>query len=157
MYVLIRALVWSSVFIGVVLVYIPAQLVSPIGLDRTLSGPLQIFGSCLGFFGAAIAVWSIASFVRMGRGTPAPFDPPRKLVTRGPYRYVRNPMYIGAGMALLGAALMYESWMIGGYVAFLLIILHSFVRFYEEPKLRRSFGSDYVGYCDKVHRWLPLL
>jgi protein-S-isoprenylcysteine O-methyltransferase Ste14 len=156
MSVLFRALVWSSLFIAFVLVYIPAQLVSPIGLDRTLSGPLQIFGSSLGFFGASLAVWSIASLVRLGRGTPAPFDPPRKLVTRGPYRYVRNPMYIGAGIALLGAAITYESWMIAGYVAFLFIIIHFFVIFYEEPRLRRSFGSDYVEYCEKVHRWNPL-
>ena len=58
--------------------------------------------------GTAMALWCVFAFVFIGKGTPAPFDPPRKLVVRGPYRFVRNPMYIGAGMTLAGAALHYQ-------------------------------------------------
>jgi protein-S-isoprenylcysteine O-methyltransferase Ste14 len=152
MFVLFRALVWSSLFIGVVLLYVPSRLVSVIGLDRTLSTPLLIIGVIMGLLGAFVAAWSIGSFVKLGSGTPAPFDPPVQLVTRGPYRFARNPMYVGAGLALLGAALVYQSWIIAGYVGFLFVITHSFVLFYEEPTLRRLFGVDYLDYCARVRR-----
>jgi hypothetical protein len=90
-----------------------------------------------------------------GRGTPAPFDPPRKLVIAGPYRFVRNPMYIGAAVALAGAALFYASWWLMAYVAAFLAILHVFVLTYEEPTLRATFGVDYATYTARVHRWIP--
>ena len=63
----------------------------------------------VGAIGAILALWCIATFIMIGRGTPAPFDPPRHLVVVGPYRLVRNPMYIGAALALAGAVLFYES------------------------------------------------
>ncbi len=155
MFVLIRALVWSSLFLGVILLYIPSQLVSGIGLNRTLTTPLEITGVVVGTLGAAIALWSIGTFVAIGRGTPAPFDPPRRLVTKGPYRFVRNPMYFGAGFALVGAALVYRSWAIASYVAVLFVVTHCFVVFYEEPTLRRLFGSNYAEYCTRASRWVP--
>ena len=105
--------------------------------------------------GAAIAVWCVLTFVFIGRGTPAPFDPPRRLVVRGPYGIVRNPMYVGAGLALAGAALFYESVALLGYAGLLGFITHAFVVRYEEPTLRRTFGTDYEGYCKHVGRWWP--
>src|SRR6478672_2681861 len=69
------------------------------------SGAPQVAGMIMVTIGTAIALWCVFTFVFIGKGTPAPFDPPRKLVIRGPYRFVRNPMYIGAGMTLAGAAL----------------------------------------------------
>lgn len=150
-----RALIWSALFIGVMLLYIPARLSSRVGLSRAVTTPFEIAGLILGTIGALIALWSIASFVTIGKGTPAPFDPPRRLVTRGPYRYVRNPMYIGAGMMVVGAAAVYHSWILIGYVAALFVITHLFVMFYEEPTLRRLFGDDYVAYCSEVRRWWP--
>src|SRR5438094_4771461 len=75
------------------------------------------------------------------KGTPAPFDPPRKLVIRGPYRFVRNPMYIGAGMTLAGAALFYESISIFIYAGLFFLITHLFVVLYEQPTLRRTLGD----------------
>ena len=152
-----RAVVWSALFIGFVLLYVPAQLTSRVGLSRSVSTPFEIAGLMIGTIGALIALWSIASFVTIGKGTPAPFDPPRRLVTRGPYRYVRNPMYIGAGMMVVGAAAVYHSWILIGYVAGLFVITHLFVMFYEEPTLRRLFDGDYVAYCGQVRRWWPQL
>jgi len=93
----------------------------------------------------------------VGKGTPAPFDPPRRLVVRGPYRFVRNPMYIGAALALAGAALFYGSWPLLGYMGLFLLITHLFVRLYEEPVLRRLFGTEYEEYCRVVRRWRPSL
>ncbi len=105
--------------------------------------------------GAAVALWCILTFVVVGKGTPAPFDPPRQLVMRGPYRLVRNPMYLGAGLALCGAAIFYRSPALLGYVLALAVITHAFVVWYEEPTLRRLFGTDYEAYRSRVRRWLP--
>jgi protein-S-isoprenylcysteine O-methyltransferase Ste14 len=118
-------------------------------------GALQVAGMIIGVIGGVIALWCIATFVVIGRGTPAPFDPPRRLVVAGPYRWVRNPMYIGAGLALAGAALFYESWALFGYCTAFLIVMHLFVVIYEEPTLRTSFASDYAAYTERVRRWLP--
>ncbi|HLY41376.1 MAG TPA: isoprenylcysteine carboxylmethyltransferase family protein [Terracidiphilus sp.] len=87
----------------------------------------------------------------------APFDPPRRLVIRGPYRFVRNPMYMGAGLVLAGAALFYGSLGLLAYGAIFLAAAHCVVVFYEEPVLTRSFGPDYAAYCVKVRRWIPHL
>jgi protein-S-isoprenylcysteine O-methyltransferase Ste14 len=68
---------------------------------------------------------------------------------------VRNPMYIGAGLGLAGAAISYESISIAIYTALFLITAHLFVIFYEEPTLQRMFGSEYEAYCASVRRWWP--
>ena len=89
----------------------------------------------------------------IGEGTPAPLDPPRKLVIRGPYRFVRNPMYIGAGRTLASAALIYGALSIFIYTGLFFLITHLFVVLYEEPTLRRTFGDEYEAYCSRVRRW----
>jgi protein-S-isoprenylcysteine O-methyltransferase Ste14 len=153
--VLLRALVYSSLFVAVVLVLIPAQLVVRAGLTRPAYGLLEYVGVALVILGSGIAAWCVLTFVVVGRGTPAPFDPPRRLVVRGPYRYVRNPMYLGAGAALLGAAWIYRSLSILLYVVVLGLLVHGFVLWYEEPVLTRQFGEDYAAYRRAVHRWVP--
>jgi len=75
----------------------------------------------------------------------------------GPYRYVRNPMYVGACLALAGGALVYRSWALLAYAALFLIATHLFVVWYEEPNLSRLFGVDYENYRARVQRWLPRL
>lgn len=154
MFVLVRALTWAALFIGLVLVFLPAQLLPDIARPGTL-GALQLVGMVAAVVGAAIALWCVLTFAFVGRGTPAPFDPPRRLVVRGPYAVVRNPMYIGAGLALFGASLFYESLPLLGYTAAFCVVTHLFVLVYEEPTLRRSFGADYEAYCRRVRRWWP--
>jgi len=105
--------------------------------------------------GLALAIACVLTFAFVGRGTPAPFDPPRALVIAGPYRYVRNPMYIGAGTALFGAALRYGSLALAAYAVVFLLITHLFVLLYEEPHLRGAFGQAYEDYLRTVHRWVP--
>lgn len=110
MIVLLRAVTYASLFIGVLLVFLPARVLELSGVTRPATiGPSQDVGGVLVLLGGSLALWCILTFVFVGRGTPAPFDPPRRLVTRGPYRVVRNPMYLGAGLTLLGAALFYGS------------------------------------------------
>jgi len=105
--------------------------------------------------GTLLAVSCIVTFALIGKGTPAPFDPPRRLVVRGPYRFVRNPMYLGAALAMAGAALYYQSLALLAYVVVFLVATHLFVAAYEEPTLRRAFGDDYSAYCGRVGRWFP--
>lgn len=156
MLLLIRVITYVALFIGLVLIYLPARLLSWSGivLPEAIEVP-QLIGLVLGTVGGVVALLCIATFAALGRGTPAPFDPPRRLVIRGPYRFVRNPMYIGAGLALVGAALFYESWALLGYAGMFLLTTHLLVVAYEEPALRRTFGQDYEQYCDTVRRWWP--
>ena len=156
MFVLARTVTYSALFIGLLLVYLPARVLSWSGIVRPKAiEAAQITGMVIGAAGAAVALWCIFTFAIIGRGTPAPFDPPRRLVIGGPYRFVRNPMYIGAGLALAGAALFYESLPLLGYAGLFLLVTHLFVVWYEEPTLRRTFGQEYEAYCRQVRRWWP--
>jgi protein-S-isoprenylcysteine O-methyltransferase Ste14 len=156
LFVLIRAVTYAAVFIGLVLVYLPSAVLTRTGVTGPARlGPWQVAGLVITTAGAALVLWCIASFVVLGRGTPAPFDPPRQLVVRGPYRHVRNPMYLGAGLALAGAALFYKTFVLAAYAGAFLVVLHLFVVLYEEPTLRRLFGGAYDAYCRSVPRWRP--
>jgi protein-S-isoprenylcysteine O-methyltransferase Ste14 len=147
MFVIFRAITNATHFIGFLLIYLPARVLASAGIVRppTIAAP-QIAGIIAGSIGAAVALWSIFTFATIGKGTPAPFDPPRRLVLRGPYRFVRNPMYIGATLALTGASLFYKSAPMLAYAAALLLVCHLFVLAYEEPTLRRTFGAGYEVY-----------
>jgi protein-S-isoprenylcysteine O-methyltransferase Ste14 len=118
--------------------------------------------------GAAVAGWLLVAvgaalyltcafwgFALHGRGTPAPIDPPKKLVVEGPYRIVRNPMYWSVVSVMLGEALAFRSLVLAqiGCVVFACAVL--FVMVYEEPILRTKFGAEYEAYCRRVPRWLP--
>jgi len=158
MFILARALVYATLFVGTLLVFLPARVISWSGISSPAQlGAPQLVGAALTAAGALLAVACILVFAFVGRGTPAPFDPPRRLVVRGPYRVVRNPMYVGALVALVGAAVYYESVPLAAYAAVFLIAVELFVRFYEEPTLRRSFGAEYVEYTQRVGRWWPHL
>ena len=156
MIVLVRAITYAALFIGFVLVFLPARVLSWSGLTPPAAlGLWQVAGCVAGAAGGMLALWCVATFAITGKGTPAPFDPPRRLVTQGPYGVVRNPMYIGAALALAGAALYYQSWPLAGYDALFLLAAHLFVVWYEEPTLRRTFGAVYDAYCRQVRRWWP--
>ena len=107
------------------------------------------------FIGGSMLVWCIWDFAKRGRGTLAPVDPPRQLVVQGLYRYVRNPMYVGALLALLGQAAFFKSVSLLWYAGAFFVCVHLFVVFYEEPTLARRFGSSYEQYRLTVNRWLP--
>jgi protein-S-isoprenylcysteine O-methyltransferase Ste14 len=158
MAVFFRAITYAVLFIGLVLVYVPANLLAWSGIDPPAQiGVQQVLGISIGTAGALVALWCIFTFASVGRGTPAPFDPPRRLVIQGPYRFVRNPMYIGAGFALAGAALFYGSLSLLGYAGIFFLVAHVFVLWYEEPRLRQTFGQDYEAYWHQVRRWWPSL
>ena len=156
MFLLVRAITYSALFIGLLLIYVPSRLLAWSGIVRPSAIEVQqVAGMVIGAAGAAVALWCIFTFAAVGRGTPAPFDPPRRLVVAGPYRFVRNPMYLGAGLALAGAALFYESLPLLAYPVLFLLATHLFVVWYEEPALRQTFGQEYEAYCGRVRRWWP--
>lgn len=156
MFVVARAVTYSTLFVALVLVFLPARVLSLSGVVQpAATGPWQIAGMLVGAAGAALALACISTFALVGKGTPAPFDPPRRLVRQGPYRFVRNPMYIGAALAMGGAALFYQSFALLGYIGAFLLATHFLVAGYEEPTLRRAFGDDYKAYCNAVGRWWP--
>jgi protein-S-isoprenylcysteine O-methyltransferase Ste14 len=129
------------------------------GYDSTLGFALPTWTRALGIVsmmaGGTLALACVATFVIRGEGTPAPFDPPRKFVAVGPYRLVRNPMYIGGFTVLLGFGLYEGSPAIVLFALPWLLGAHLFVILYEEPHLRAIFGAPYEEYCRSVQRWLP--
>ena len=156
MFTLIRALAYATLFAGFLLWFVPAEMLAMAGLRAPRSfGLSQAFGSLVGIVGLGLAVSCVLAFATLGKGTPAPFDPPRRLVIRGPYRLLRNPMYFGAGLWVLGLAMFYQSGWLVLYAAVFMAIAHAFVRLYEEPTLQGMFGDEYREYCRRVRRWWP--
>lgn len=94
-------------------------------------------------------------FAWTGGGTPAPIAPTKTLVVKGLHRYVRNPMYIGVALVIAGQGWLFHSRHIAIYLAGVLVIVHLFVLFYEEPTLHRQFGDEYDRYRARVPRWVP--
>ncbi len=109
----------------------------------------------LWLIGGVILLWSFWNFLVQGRGTPAPIDPPKELVAVGFYRYVRNPMYFGILLILIGHFLWFGFWWLLAYTAFAFLITHLFVTSYEEPTLKKKFGTAYEDYLKQVPRWMP--
>jgi protein-S-isoprenylcysteine O-methyltransferase Ste14 len=97
------------------------------------------------------------AFVRFARadGTPAPPVPTAHLVVVGPYRFVRNPMYLAVVAIILGQALLFGSWWTVLYAAIAMTVVALFVRFYEEPTLERTYGDEYRAYTANVRAWIP--
>ena len=116
---------------------------------------LNLFGILPIAVGFSFLIKSAADFALTGKGTPAPFNPPKIFVSKGLYRFVRNPMYVGALFALIGEAILFGSFILVIYAFVLWLIFHLFVVFYEEPNLRKRFGKRYEEYCKRVARWVP--
>ena len=110
--------------------------------------------SCIG---AAIYFRCAWEFAARGLGTPAPIAPTKYLVTTALHRFVRNPMYIGVAIAIVGEAIIFHSLHVAIYAALMMLIAHVFVVLYEEPTLQRQFGESYEEYRRQVPRWVPRL
>ena len=156
MLILLRALTYATLFVAVFLVVVPRGILTASGyVGSDYVGLWDIAGLAIVALGFALVLWCLVTFAFVGRGTAAPFDPPRKLVIVGPYRFVRNPIYIGAIVTMLGAAMFLWSGWLALYALAVLIVTHLLVILYEEPHLRRVFGQSYEDYLRTVHRWIP--
>jgi protein-S-isoprenylcysteine O-methyltransferase Ste14 len=151
---LIRNVLFTVIVPGTFGGYLPVLLAR--GVQPT-SGPALPLSLALFALGAACYLWSVWNFARRGHGTPLPIDPPKKLVVEGPFRYTRNPMYLGLFLALLGWTLRYQTLGLVLYSLAVAAVVNLFVIGYEEPHLRRTFGHEYDAYRAHVPRWLPRL
>jgi protein-S-isoprenylcysteine O-methyltransferase Ste14 len=120
-------------------------------------GAVRWSGPVLLLAGVAIVVRCLWEFGAVGEGTPAPIDPPKRLVVSGLYRHVRNPTYVGILLILLGEAVFLGWRSLFFYTAGAAVIFHLFVVLWEERTLRQRFGDAYADYCRAVPRWIPRL
>ncbi|MBP7146257.1 MAG: isoprenylcysteine carboxylmethyltransferase family protein [Acidobacteria bacterium] len=151
----LRSLFWAVALPGVVAGYVPWRFLGLRHAVSDLRDPLHALALAGIVTGAGLLAACILHFARTGRGTLSPLDPPRVLVVRGPYRHVRNPMYLGVTLVLLGEVLLLRSAAVLVYFTAWLVAVNLFVIGYEEPLLRRRFGADYENYFQATGRWLP--
>jgi len=139
---------------------VPALLVQRTGCAHAIAslGPARTAaGALLAAAGLAMVVWTVALFIRVGRGTLAPWDPTRRLVVRGPYTRVRNPMISGVLAVIVGEAIAFGTRSLWTWAALFLIINHVYFVLSEERGLAQRFGAEYDEYKRNVPRWLPRL
>lgn len=148
----------------VVAVIVPVYLVRVGGgpnVGWNLAPPLYllpaIVGGVLVGLGVLLVYQTVSLFATIGKGTLAPWDPPRTLVIRGPYRYVRNPMISGVLAILLGEAIFFGSFSVLSWFVLFFAINALIMPLIEEPLLEDRFGGDYVDYKRDVPRWIPKL
>ena len=138
---------------GVFALYIPLALLR--AGPRIETGTISVLAIPLWLIGSLMILRSFWDFTLKGRGTPVPSDPPKELVITGFYHYVRNPIYVGVLLIFLGHFLWFGYWALLIYAVFAFIGVHSFVVLYEEPTLKRKFGTSYEDYLKRVPRWIP--
>jgi protein-S-isoprenylcysteine O-methyltransferase Ste14 len=144
----LRNLLFTIVVPGAGGVYVPWLIVRG-------ESPAAWYAIVLIALGAALYVWCVWEFAAIGRGTPGLWDAPRRVVAAGPYRWVRNPIYIAAVLIVSGEAWLFLSVNLLLYTAGLAVACHLIVVGYEEPRLRARFGEPYEEYRHTVSRWVP--
>ena len=151
----VRSLLWTILFPGFFAGYVPWRF---FGLDQIRVEGLNetsLLGLTCSGLGVVLLAACIVEFARTGRGTLSPMDPPRHLVIRGLYKYVRNPMYLSVTTIVLGEVLLTHSLALASYWAIWFVAVNLFVMGYEEPTLRQRFGRSYDEYTEHVGRWVP--
>jgi protein-S-isoprenylcysteine O-methyltransferase Ste14 len=146
---------------GVVTMLVPLAILLASGTDIGwgLNGVAAALPVLLGLaaIGTGSALWlsTVRLFARLGKGTLAPWDPPRKLVVEGPYRHVRNPMITAVLAVLAGEAALFGSLPLLGWCALFFAVTYVVFVLFEEPELEKRFGPEYGDYRRNVPRWLP--
>jgi protein-S-isoprenylcysteine O-methyltransferase Ste14 len=148
----LRNLIFTVIVPGAGGVYVPWLILTAGGAQPTPAvWPAVVVIAA----GAALYLWCLWLFATVGRGTPGPWDAPRRLVAVGPYRWVRNPIYVSALLVVSGETLLFLSLPLLAYLAIFAIGVHVFVVTYEEPTLAQRFGDEYESYRQAVPRWIP--
>lgn len=149
-----KTLLFTLLVPGTVLVLVPHLIARSAGWSGPPRG-LAWLGLLMAVLGGLLYFWCAWHFAVTGHGTPNPLDPPRAVVARGPYRFVRNPMYLGGLLVLVGEAFLYETNSLFLYALGIWLVWHLLVVLYEEPRLEAAFGETYRRYKQVVPRWLP--
>jgi protein-S-isoprenylcysteine O-methyltransferase Ste14 len=156
-----RILATILILPGTALVFVPGAILwatADPDTGLTVAGPGDFdfwIGLAVGLIGLGLAGWTVRLFVRQGEGTPAPWDPPQKLVVAGPYRHVRNPMITSVLLMLAGEALIFQSSLIAAWLILFFVVNGVYFPLSEEKGLEQRFGDDYRRYKQNVPRWLP--
>ena len=151
----LKTLIFSILVPGTVSFVIPWLLLQqPWGLVFVFPS-VWLFGFLPLLLGVGLYLWCAGEFTFIGKGTPAPIDAPKFLVTQGPYQWVRNPMYLAVLSIVIGEAILFRSYLLVGYALLVWAVVHMFVVFVEEPSLRHQFGESYETSLRTVPRWLP--
>ena len=148
----IRNILFSIVVPGAGGVYVPWLILTR---DGASPAPAAWYATAIIAIGVALYVACVRVFAVVGRGTPGVWDAPRQVVAAGPYRWVRNPIYIGALLIVSGEAWLFLSVDLLVYAGVLAIAFHLLIIGYEEPRLRARFGEQYEAYRRAVSRWIP--
>ena len=161
---LLRHLLAIGLLPFVVTVIAPAYIIrtnTTLNVGWGLPSPLSLLPTLLGCvlvgLGVLLVFKTVILFATVGEGTLAPWDPPRRLVVRGPYRHLRNPMISGVLSILLGQAILFGSVPLLVWFVIFFAINALTMPLIEEPLLESRFGSDYVTYKRNVPRWIPRL
>ena len=153
----LRSLLWTLLLPGVIAGFIPWRYFGVREARIDWSNPGHWLALLLIVAGSLLLLACIYEFARSGRGTLSPMDPPRHLVVQGLYRYVRNPMYLSVGTAVLGEILLTRSSGLLLFWAGFIVAANLFILGYEEPFLQAKFGEEYQRYRSQVRRWIPRL
>lgn len=143
---------------GMVTVAIPATILYATGIgwpQFPWNIILPVIGSVSVLLGLGLMVWTNRLFATVGNGTLAPWNPPQKLVVRGVYQHVRNPMITGVFCILLGEVVFFGSLPLLGWFGFVVAVNSIYIPFMEEPGLAKRFGDNYLLYKRNVPRWIP--
>ena len=149
----LRSLLFFILAPGMVAGYIPLALLRT--GPKIQTGFLSYLAVPLWLTGLTVLLWCFRDFLAKGKGTPAPIDPPKELVVSGLYNYVRNPMYVGVLLVIIGHFLWFGFWSLLIYALVVFIAFNTFVTYYEEPNLKTRFGTAYENYLKRVPRWIP--
>ena len=150
---LLKTLLFTLLVPVSVALFIPRLLLSPLSSVPAAAHFMTISGACLILVGTVFYMKCAWDFAVVGKGTPAPIDAPKTLIARGFYRLTRNPMYVGILMIVIGESLIFHSGVLLVYAVLLWLAFHLMVLLYEEPHLKKTFGSSYEEYCKQVPRW----
>lgn len=149
---LVRAIISFLILPGVIGFLIPVSFVCFTGIDD-----LQWAGVPVVLLGVVLLLWCVRDFYVSGKGTLAPWDPPRKMVMVGLYRYIRNPMYASVLILVLGWGILFQSVVLWVYTGILFLSFHIRILIYEEPWLHETFGEEWQSYRRRVPRWIPFI
>lgn len=149
---IVRNLVFTIVVPGAGGVYVPWLILTRHGASPA---PAAWYAVPVIVIGVALYLACVWAFAVVGRGTPGPWDAPRRFVAAGPYRWVRNPIYLAALLIVGGEAWLFRSVDLLLYAGGVAVAFHLLVVGYEEPRLRARFGEQYEAYRRTVSRWVP--
>ena len=151
-------LVLKNIFYTILQPGIVVGLLPYLLLNRKITFQLKELEHFIGLIvttlGFIILCSCIYAFIKDSKGTISPADPTKDLVTKGLYKYSRNPMYVGIVTILLGETIYFQSKRLLFYSLLIFILFNLFIKYIEEPRLRRDFGERYQDYKERVRRWM---